>query len=165
MHLWPNTHFTEDSANSFIPKINWNCTLFPISLTEQTSFLLSSDSLEKLQSLGKGLSSKPFWKCHFNTRTKFTTCFKKLQRLLLQKHPASATAYSLCSSLANSPRWQWEVQRDWPHTRNIRGAAAPTMGFQGVQGMESAPLLGSRAVSNSPSSEEKGPRWQRARRN
>lgn len=45
----------------------------------QTSSLFFSDSLEKLQSLGKGLSSKPLWKCHFNTRIKFTTCFKELQ--------------------------------------------------------------------------------------
>lgn len=79
IHLWPSTHFTDDSVTSFIPKINWNFTLFPIPLIEQTSSLFFSDSLEKLQSLGKRLSSKPLWKCHFNTRIKFTTCFKELQ--------------------------------------------------------------------------------------
>lgn len=79
MHLSPNTNFTQDSANSFIPKINSNCTLFPTSLIEQTSSLFSSDSSEELQSPGKGLSSKPLWKCHSNTRIKFTTCFKELQ--------------------------------------------------------------------------------------
>lgn len=79
IHLWPSTHFTDDSVTSFIPKINWNFTLFPIPLIEQTSSLFFSDSSEKLQSLGKGLSSKPLWKCHFNTRIKFTTCFKELQ--------------------------------------------------------------------------------------
>lgn len=79
MHLWPSTHFTEDSVNRFIPKINWNCTLFPTSLIEQISSSLSSDSTEKLQSLSKRLSSKPLWKCHSNTRIEFTTCFKELQ--------------------------------------------------------------------------------------
>lgn len=159
MQLWPSTHLTEDSVNSFMPKINWNCTLFPISLIEQTSSLLFSDSLEKLQSLGKGLSTKPLWKWHFNTRIKFTTCFKELQETP-EASPTKASCLCHCPLTlfltSKLTKVTVQLQRDWPHTRNIRGAAAPTTGFKGVKGMESAPLWGSRAASNSPGSEERG---------
>lgn len=141
MHPISSTCFAEDSVNSFNTKNN-SCTSI-----NWVNFFLILWQLREITEPCKGLSSKSLWKCYFNRWIKFTTC------LLTPSKRSRVPCHFPPTLLLTSKTWYYEMQSEWPFTRNIKRATAPNKGFKGVERVATFPC--SKSTSNSQSSEER----------